>query len=170
MSIELEKFDGYQLLPDDVLVISARNTRSYVLVNQTRTIVYKHAPKFFIDNEFYFLDRLALSGFVPSPVCRLHDELISMPYIMNEQVTDPEKFMSFTDLVLGALAIAECRHGDLTKYAVLVSDNKPIIIDFSESRPMYSPIPDKRREGDRYWLRKTMGELCTTSGHKLSGI
>jgi len=65
--------------------------------------------------------------------------------------------------VLTALIEAGVRHGDLTHYAVIVKDNKPFLIDFAESRLMGDPRPDKRPEGDRYWLHKTLLRICLLS-------
>jgi hypothetical protein len=119
--------------------------------------VYKCAPKVLIDTERWFLDAMAESGYVPAPVKRIGLETLRMPFIEEGHVTDGEEFLSHLEHVLDALKDAECRHGDLTTYSVIVSkDNRPILIDFSESRHMDSPLPDKRPEGDRYWLTKTM--------------
>ena len=51
------------------------------------------------------------------------------------------------------------RHGDLTQYAIIVVNNKPHFIDWAESRWKRDPAPDKRPEGDRYWLNKTIQEM-----------
>jgi len=139
----------------DLICLSDRDRRSTVWRGRGG-IVYKSAPKVLIDTEFYFLGAMADSGYVPRPVVRLHDELISMPFITNSHVTWRDEFMSHYEPVLKALKNAQCRHGDLTEYSVFVNNNRPVIIDFGESRYLFSPFPDKRREGDRFWLKKTM--------------
>lgn len=141
--------------------LSERDRTSTVWYDNTTGLVFKSSPKFLIDNEVHFLHKLAGSGYVPTPVIRHEVELISMPYIDNEPVTDAREFMKHLPQVLGFLMAADCRHGDLTEYAVRVVNNKPIIIDFGESRPWFSPLPDKRREGDRYWLKQTMEKLAS---------
>jgi RIO-like serine/threonine protein kinase len=145
--------------------ISKRDRTSTVWLDRSTGLVFKSSPKFLLDNEVYFLTKLSGSGYVPTPVTRHEVELISMPYIENEPVTDAREFMKHLPLVMGFLMAADCRHGDLTEYAVRVSNNRPILIDFGESRPWFSPLPDKRREGDRYWLTKTMEMLI--GGHNL---
>ncbi len=52
------------------------------------------------------------------------------------------------------------RHGDLTTQAIIVRDQVPHMIDFAESRLGNDPRPDKRPEGDAYWLDRTFMELC----------
>lgn len=140
---------------NDLICMSNRNRESIVWLGPENK-VYKHSPKCLIDVEYYFLSALAMSGYVPKPVHRIHDELIQMPFIVAERVTRPDLFMFHLEPVLDALRYADCRHGDLTEYSVLVSGNRPVIIDFGEARYWHSPFPDKRREGDRYWLEKTM--------------
>jgi len=145
---------------ENFIRLSHRERHSEVWWDQENGIVFKKAPKFLIDNEWYFLNMLAESGYVPEPVYKPDIELLQMPYIRPEIVTDVQQFMKHFERVLEALKEADCRHGDLTKYSVLVQNNKPVIIDFGESRTLYSPLPSKRREGDRYWLKKTMKELA----------
>jgi RIO-like serine/threonine protein kinase len=125
--------------------------------------LYKSMPKYNIDNEMFFLNLLGPTGYVPLKPVRESVDLISMEYIHPESVTDPDEFMKHYNAVIVALESRGVRHGDLTEYAVLVRDNKPVIIDFAESRVDCSPIPDKRPGGDRYWLKKTM-ELIASEG------
>lgn len=91
-------------------------------------------------------------------------ELIKMEYIEAEPITDEAYFMSHYEQVLKLMRYASLRHGDLTNHSVIPRQNKPILIDWSESRLWDDPRPDKRREGDRYWLKKTMVELCERRG------
>ncbi len=91
-------------------------------------------------------------------------ELIRLEYIENGAVTEPDVLIGHAEGVLRALDNAGIRHGDLTDANILVRDNHPYVIDFSESRLTCDPRLDKRREGDRYWLEKTMEKLCNTAG------
>jgi serine/threonine-protein kinase RIO1 len=147
-------------IADNLAIMSRRERTSVVWYNSETKKVHKSSPKYLIDNEFFFLMALAHTGYVPAPVYRIGLEEITMPYIHREEVTDPKLFMDHLECVLDALRVARCRHGDLTEYSVLVHNNKPVIIDFGESRHWDSPLPDKRREGDRYWLTRTMEKLA----------
>jgi len=121
--------------------------------------VYKEQPKHLTDNEIHALRTMHPSGYVPHAE-QVDIETIRMEYVSNEPVTDADAFMLHCEPLLAAMKQAGLRHGDLTEYAVLVVDNKPIIIDWAESRIWGDPRPDKRREGDAYWLRLTMEKLC----------
>lgn len=122
--------------------------------------VYKKQPKYLTDNEIYALQVLAETGYVPRAE-RIDKETVRMEDLgQSEPVTDASAFMVHLDRVLNVLRECSLRHGDLTKYALIVKNNRPYIIDWGESRHWYDPRPDKRREGDEYWLSKTMRELC----------
>jgi len=122
--------------------------------------VYKRQPKTMCDNEYFTLQVLSATGYVPSAE-RLDIETIRMEDLgQSEPVTDAEEFMGHLPVILEMLKSYSLRHGDLTKYALIVKNNKPYIIDWGESRHWYDPRPDKRREGDEHWLTKTMRELC----------
>jgi RIO-like serine/threonine protein kinase len=121
--------------------------------------VYKRQPKFLTDNEWYALRLLADTGLVPEAE-KVDISTVRLRYVKNESVTDAASFMSHYRDVLATLETHKIRHGDLTCFSVLVKDNKPILIDWAESRYWDDPRPDKRREGDAYWLDKTMRELC----------
>lgn len=122
-------------------------------------LIFKRQPKYLADNEFYALCCSALDRYTPGAL-KVDDETIKMSYIKTESVTDSALFLSHYWPVLDALKAAGLRHGDLTDVHVLVLDNRPIIIDWAESRTWDDPRPDKRCEGDAYWLRKTMEKLC----------
>lgn len=120
--------------------------------------VYKRQPRFLTDNEFWCLTRLAPAGYVPA-VRWVDYDLLQIEYIPDAAVTQPDEFMSHLPKVLGMLTEYGIRHGDLTVYAIRVRDNRPIIIDWSESRLACDPRPDKRREGDKWWLTQSMTVL-----------
>jgi len=125
--------------------------------------VYKQQPKYLTDNEWYALQVLRPTGYVPYAK-KMNIELIRMKDLgPGEPVTDCAAFMEHLPKVLAMLKEYGLRHGDLTKYAIIVKGNRPMIVDWAESRTWYDPRPDKRREGDEYWLEKTMRELCQSS-------
>lgn len=111
------------------------------------------------DNEVWCYKELSESGYVPK--CeRVDIETIRTEYIESEKVTDKASFMEHYEKILQVLKWAGIRHGDLTPQSVSVKDNKPILIDFAESRLLNDPRPDKRPEGDAFWLKRTMETLC----------
>lgn len=121
--------------------------------------VYKQQPLFMADNEMYCLDLLYPSGYVPLAI-RAGFDVIRLEYIQVGPVTDAAVFRAHCAGLLTALKIAGIRHGDLTEKNLLVRDNHPYLIDFSESRLASDPRPDKRREGDEHWLQVTVERLC----------
>lgn len=122
--------------------------------------VYKKQPKHLTDNEWWALQNLSQTGYVPYAE-KAGIETIRMEDLgKSEPVTDAAAFMHHRDIILQTLKDYGLRHGDLTTYAIIVKDNKPMIIDWAESRTFTDPRPDKRREGDAYWLTETMQALC----------
>jgi RIO-like serine/threonine protein kinase len=119
--------------------------------------IYKWQPKFLTENEFWCLKKMASSGFVPDAK-RVDLEIIKMEFIEHECPTDAELLFKNVEQALSALACHGIRHGDLTSPNVLIRQNKPILLDFSESRLVIDPRADKRLEGDRYWLNHTVWE------------
>jgi RIO-like serine/threonine protein kinase len=124
--------------------------------------VIKKQPKFLTDNEWYALRLLKDTGFVPQAE-KVDISTLRIEYVENEPIADPVEFHNNCWIALETLKKHEIRHGDLTRYAVLVRNNAPVIIDWAESRYRYDPRPDKRRGGDAWWLAKTIKELC--NGH-----
>jgi serine/threonine-protein kinase RIO1 len=122
--------------------------------------VYKKQPKTRTDNEIYALQHLYDTGYVPYAE-QVSIDIIKMEDLgQGESVTDPDSFMKHRAIILRMLEEKGLRHGDLTIYAIIVKNNKPYLIDWGESRTWDDPRPDKRREGDKYWLSKTMATLC----------
>lgn len=128
---------------------------------------YKKNHPFFITNEYHFFMRMWPTGY--APVCKIVDEwTLKTRYLGDQQlshksVTDIDTFMGHYRPLLAALKLKGIRHGDLTTYAIIVRDNRPLLIDFAESRFTNDPRPDKRPEGDEYWLLKSMEEICQIS-------
>lgn len=123
--------------------------------------VYKRQHEFMTDNEFWCLMRLEPSGYVPE-VQQVDRDLIRTRYIQRIPTVPVmrEELLSHETPILKALSAAGIRHGDLTEYAVVLGPyNHPYIIDFAESRLAGDPRPDKRPEGDAYWLNKTLNRI-----------
>lgn len=121
--------------------------------------VFKRQPKYLTDNEAYALEKLADSGFVPS-FERIGLELIKMQYVED----DPIGLINSSSVRLQAaeflsrLRLAALRHGDLTRVNIRYGNNSLVVIDWGESRVLSDPRPDKRPEGDEYWLSRTITE------------
>ncbi len=120
--------------------------------------VYKEQPKYMTDNEVYALDIMKPTGFVPV-FEQVGVELIRMKILNPEPVTDKSKFRMNFGGFLNTMCTNELRHGDLTRPHVFPVENKPVVIDFGESRFWGDPRKDKRREGDRYWMMRTCREI-----------
>ena len=156
--------DGYPQnrmpIPFGADIIRDRTERYCVWKYRGR--LWKQQPKYLTDNEMAFLTAMQIYGarYVPNNIVRHDIETISMDFIINEPVTNSAKFMAHFQPVIDALREANIRHGDLTEYAVLVRENAPVLIDFSESRWFDDPMPSKRREPDSIMLMRTMRKLC----------
>jgi RIO-like serine/threonine protein kinase len=121
--------------------------------------LYKQQPKFLCDNEIWILQKLYPSGYVPFAE-QVEMEVIRLEWIENGPVTDVDIFKWHMTRLLHMLKYAGIRHGDLTEKNVLVKNNHPFLIDFSESRLACDPRPDKRPQGDEYWIAVTIERLC----------
>lgn len=119
--------------------------------------IYKWQPKFLTENEIWCLEAMLYSGFV-SIAERVDLEVIRMEFITDENPKNAKLLLNNVERVLKALILCGIRHGDLTRPNVLIRDNRPILLDFSESRLVTDPRPDKRPGGDRFWLK------CTVQG------
>jgi len=127
-------------------------------VTQDGIYIFKKQPKYLADNEWYALETLRPTGLVPI-AWRIDDETIQMECLVSNPVYDPDKFLKNCDWALGVILNKGLRHGDITTPHVFVASDMPIIIDWGESRIIGDPRPDKRREGDEYWLIKTANQL-----------
>lgn len=120
--------------------------------------VYKKQSKFMTDNEIWILRQLHPTGYVPFAE-QIDPETIRLEYIEETPVTDIKAVTNHFKRILGVLSAYGIRHGDLTGANILIKDNHPYVIDFSESRLTDDPRPDKRREGDEYHLFKYLRKL-----------
>ena len=117
--------------------------------------LFKNSPKHLMDNEVYALKVLEFTGFVPKFI-QIDDETICMEIIKEEDITDVEKFKKACLNFMNSIRIHQLRHGDLTRPHIIPVNNSLVVIDWAESRLWNDPRPDKRREGDWFWLRTTM--------------
>ncbi len=121
--------------------------------------IYKQQPKYNTDSEIWCLEQLYPHGIVP--YAQRHDlEVIRLEFLQRTPITDPVLVMGQYKRVLLTLRHVGIRHGDLTEPNVIISHNQIYLLDFSESRLLCDPRPEKRPEGDAYWLKKTLEELC----------
>lgn len=123
-----------------------------------RGYIYKWQPLHLTQNEIWCLETMYPSGFVPVAK-REALEIIRMEFVKDEAPTNSTLLLENTQRALCSLLDCGIRHGDLTRPNILVRNNRPILLDFSESRLMTDPRPDKRPEGDSYWLNLTMEEI-----------
>lgn len=124
--------------------------------------IYKWQPLHLTQNEIWCLEEMFFSAFVPSAK-RVELEIIRMEFIKDEAPTNEALLRENVDSALNALESCGIRHGDLTRPNVLIRNNLPILLDFSESRLATDPRPDKRPEGDTYWLKRTIQEILIES-------
>lgn len=134
------------------MILSQSNVSKVELIDG---FVYKTQPKFLTDNEIYCFDILAYTGYVPEAE-QISIDCIRLEYIKTTPITDINKVAMHFSKILELLDEWGIRHGDLTEKNILIKNNHPYLIDFSESRLACDPRPDKRREGDNYWLNKTL--------------
>lgn len=121
--------------------------------------IYKTQPKFLTDNEIWYLETLFHYSYVPYAE-QVDIETIRLKYIKPNKITDFNLLSYYFNKVQEMLIDCDIRHGDLTEKNIIVRNNRPYIIDFAESRLGCDPRPDKRREGDEFWLKKTFEVLC----------
>lgn len=124
--------------------------------------VYKRMPKFMCDNAMHAYTLMSGTGYVPTAE-RVDIETIRVRFIEKQPITDADLFAVECGLFMRALHQKGLRHGDLTIYSMIPYENRPMVIDWAESRVACDPRPDKRREGDEYWVLKTMKELVEQS-------
>jgi len=127
----------------------------YSQIFSDKKYIYKRQSEDLVKREMNFLKIISDYGYSPKP--ELYDDrTIKMKKIKQGEVTDSENFMSHYQKIIDILKKENIRHGDLTTANVLVYQNKPIIIDWNESRFYDEDLHDKRPQEDMYHLHKTM--------------
>jgi tRNA A-37 threonylcarbamoyl transferase component Bud32 len=122
--------------------------------------VFKSSPKHLMDNENYALGILRKSGHVPKYE-RVEDELIKMELLTPDPpgAWQSHKMNDAAEHFFLILENNELRHGDLTSKHLFFTQGTLKVIDWGESRLYFDPRPDKRREGDHYWLFRSVREI-----------
>jgi predicted Ser/Thr protein kinase len=124
------------------------------------TFILKRSIPYLIENEAAFLNVMQYSGYVPrfdrydKYTLRIEDLGHS------EQVTDWKVFRENCANLLYALKTHSVRHGDITEQAVIISYNKPHLIDFAESRWKFDPAPNKQRKSDTELMSEFIKRLA----------
>ena len=117
--------------------------------------IYKRSIPYLIETEFAMLT--TMKGIYVPGVSRYDKYTLRIQDAgESEPVTDKPLFIANCAHFLTVMAMRGVRHGDLTTPHVIVRDNSPIVIDWAESRVFSDPAPDKRGEGDSYWMHSTM--------------
>lgn len=165
--------DGSQReLPQSARLLTS-NDISEVYLDQSdgHGTIYKRSIPFLIENELYCLtalrkytlmDRFGLNRHIVPSVTRYDKYTLRMNYIRNGTVEHVSSFKGHLIKTLHFLKLAGIRHGDLTSQAILVDyGDMPVLIDFAESRLVGDPRPDKRPEGDEYWMWRAYDEIVS---------
>lgn len=125
-------------------------------------MIYKRSIPYFIHNEMAFLHKLKNTGYVPQYERYDKYTLQLENFGLSQEITDIEAFVQSCLAFMFVIGSIGIRHRDLTRPHIIVVDNKIKVIDWAESRWEHDPAPDKRAEGDEYWMDKTMKEMCGT--------
>lgn len=141
-------------LPDSAKLVSD-NGISYVFKGRDGWY-YKRSIPYLVNNEYSFLMHMGITGFVPM-VYRFDKYTLRIEDVgMNHPVSDEKKFNDVCKEFMFELGKLGIRHGDLTAPHVIVTEYSGIyVLDWAESRWQNDPAPDKRVEGDEYWMNKT---------------
>lgn len=113
----------------------------------------------FLINEWWFLNMLKDTPYVPKPIKWTDDEMIVSDVGKSEKITIPSKFVAHCARFIRILKERGIRHGDLTGKNIIVKDNVPVVVDWKQSKIASDPTMDKRPEGDAYHLLATIAEL-----------
>lgn len=154
-----DRFDSDNLTPLHNVEILSDNGISIVMKAGVNRLIYKRSIPYFIENEFWMLEHMSASGFVPN-VTRIDKYTIAMiNHGESEPITDINVFMASRETLKETLQQYEVRHGDITPPNIIVRDNQPVLLDWAEARLMNDPRPDKRMPNDAYWIDKTWKEI-----------
>lgn len=98
------------------------------------------------------LRELTGTGFAPELIDEQDDVICQEDLGDGEPVQDGTRFRQGAAQLLCTLWSHGIRHGDLTGRNIIVRGDRPIAIDFLQSRFRNAPGPDKRQLSDSYWL------------------
>ena len=117
----------------------------------TKTFTKTRTPEQ-VANEVSFLAVMGGAGYAPI-LLAFGPDSVTTEYIATEPVTDPDAFLRGCCGLLAKFRDMGIIHGDLTEYNLLVRDNRPLAVDFAESRlARETDRTDKRPGGDAPWL------------------
>ena len=144
-----------------------RRTNYSTVIDGLDGWIYKTTNEEYTKTEFSMLTKMHDSGYVPEAI-KLSDTMLAIRHLGEQHeswksVTDAGAFMSHKQRILDALGAAGVRHGDLTRHAIVVVNNKPMIIDWAQSKLADDQAPDKRSGGDAFWLSCAMREIVDYS-------
>jgi len=164
------------LVTDGDAAFVAGGLKGIKIQHDADTII-KHAytgiENMFLQNEARFLKALDGTGFTPKFIkFDYSDAPSSLSHLIvedlgkSEPVTDETIFRRNCALLLYTLKKHGIRHGDISTKNIIVKNNKPMLIDFHQSKFDNEPGPDKRPEGDAFNLWQAALELSPdTSRH-----
>ena len=117
--------------------------------------IYKRSIPYLIETELAML--ITMRGVYVPGVSRYDKYTLAIQDAgKSEPITDANLFVANCEHFLTVMTMRGVRHGDLTTPHVIVRNNSPIVIDWAESRLFTDPAPDKRKEGDNFWMHSTM--------------
>ena len=131
------------------------------LVYEHGDVFYKRSIPYLINNEYYAIKAMEAVNAFFTPHCeRLDKATLRFERILTARIEprDTERIKQSAASFMRCLAEAGLRHGDLTPPHVLWDGYGLVVIDWAESRWAADPAPDKRPEGDPYWMEKTLKE------------
>jgi len=125
--------------------------------------VYKQQPKFLMDNEVHALSIMRSYGYAPD-FTRVELEILRMEILVNVPLQSPILFRQRCHLLLSDMEKEGLRHGDITTPHLFVTKGDfPMLIDWAESRTIGDPRPDKRPQGDQFWMTMTCEKIIEES-------
>lgn len=102
--------------------------------------------------EASFLEALAGTGIAPRLMERTESQLVLEDLGDGEEIKLGANFVTSSILLLNELKANGIRHGDLTSRNVIVRNNSPVAIDFSQATFVDEGGPYKRPKPDAYYF------------------
>jgi len=159
-------------LVEDVEQYESKGIERKIIGNEFYQQSRTNIEQAFLINEYSKLKVLSDTGFAPKPdridvFAGQQNGLTVVEYLgKSEPVTDEIVFRRNCALLLWTLKKHGIRHGDLTTKNIIVKNNKPMLVDFHQSKFEHEAGADKRPEGDAYWMWESALELSPdTSRH-----
>ena len=109
-----------------------------------------------IHNEARMLRKLSGTGFAPELLEEGGDYIIQEDLGESQPVESGEVLRRNAVWLLWTLRQHRISHGDLTNVNTIIKDDRPVAIDFQQSRFFDEEMPDKRKCSDSYYLWRTI--------------